>query len=155
MKLNLIVEPNAILNKPCTPVTKFNQKLKQLAGLMMFNMYKWNGLGLAAPQVGRTIQLIVMDTTYANYGVKRYIVNPTLIAISKETANKIELCLSFPTKEVYRDRPLEVEVEYQDLDGNKVNETFVGLSAQVIMHEMEHLRGITLVDDISNIYLDK
>lgn len=148
MRIKLKKYPDNILRKVCSKVTKFDLKLKTLATLMHYSLPGWEGLGLAAPQVGRPICLIVVNTKSMNSekGKKLTLVNPELLEQSEETFTFGEGCLSFPGKFIKNQRSNKIKVKYQDIDGNENIEEFTELTAFCILHEMDHLLGKLLID---------
>lgn len=142
MKLDLVLAPNSVLLKPCLSVSKITNKHKVLIAQMFQIMKKYNGIGLAAPQVGRLLKILVMKTTHAKDGVRRAMINPEIVSCSEQRAAKIEACLSFPGVQKYVNRPLDVTVKYLDENCNEHIEIFTGLSAQCVLHEIDHLSGI-------------
>jgi peptide deformylase len=109
----------------------------------METMHKWDGLGLAGPQVGVLKRIIVIDLY--EEGMQFTLINPVII---KEKGNQEvdEGCLSFPNKFAKVDRPKEVVVEALDLDGNKVKLKGKDLLAQALCHEIDHLNGIVFTE---------
>ena len=110
------------------------------------------GVGLAAPQIGKSYQIFVID--YKKF--KRVIINPKVIKVSKvkklntETKKNdiLEGCLSLPHYYGPIKRASKIEIEYMDMDGKKQTEEFEGFNAQIIQHEMDHLNGILFIDKI-------
>lgn len=146
MKLNLVLAPNNVLLKPCLPVNKITDKHRILIIQMFELMKKHNGVGLSAPQVGRLLRILVMDTTHAKDGVRKAMINPEIINLSDVLQTNIEGCLSFPGIFKNTERPEEVTVKYLDVQGNEYTETLKGLSAQCFLHEFDHLNGIVFHD---------
>lgn len=162
-KLKIFTYPAPVLKKIATPVTEFNQELKDLVRDMLFTMYHAPGIGLAAPQVGKSIRLFVMDIdfdrekiigadgntewTYSNFN-PRVIINPVFKNKDGEILYE-EGCLSVPG--VYEEvkRAEHVVVEYQDLDGNKQTLEADGTLAVCLQHENDHLDGIVFLERLS------
>ena len=148
MKLQLLLEEDPKLNRECTPVTSITKNTLKLAFYMHKYMKDWNGIGLSAPQVDRPIQLFVVGT---KDNPRLTVINPRLLSYS-ECASKIEGCLSFPEKFKYRYRPKVITLQYTNEKNETLTREFTGLTAQVIIHEMFHLKGITLFNkDIDNL----
>jgi peptide deformylase len=118
-------------------------------------MKEWGGVGLAAPQVGFNIQLIVIDTRKNNResrdGRRVTLFNPVITEMYGEQQVQ-EGCLSFPGQSFAKIRPMNVKVKYTTPDGAYMESWFEGLAAQVIIHEIFHLHGILLdnptIDDV-------
>ncbi|MES2225579.1 MAG: peptide deformylase [Patescibacteria group bacterium] len=133
-------------------------ELKNLIREMIFTMRKTGGVGLAAPQIGRSLRLAVMGmhpTKYRPYLEKRdliVIVNPRIIEYSKSTKNDWEGCLSFAPKYIGAviPRPSSITVEYHTEKGEKVVEKASGLWARIFQHEIDHLNGIGYMDRIKD-----
>lgn len=140
-KLDLILAPNSVLLKPCLPVGKITDKHRILIAQMFRIMKKYNGVGLSAPQVGRLLKILVMDTTRTKDGVRKAMINPEIIDTSVELQKNREGCLSFGSLTAITERPKKITVEYLDINGNKNIEDFDGLNAQCISHECDHLLG--------------
>jgi peptide deformylase len=142
--MKLITAPNDLLLRKSLPVTRFDTKLRDFMGKMYVNMVRWHGLGLSAPQVGVLKQALVVDTMRYEHGVKRFIINPRLISVSEEWYDTKEGCLSFPDRLIDANRPVSITVSFQDVRSVASTETFYGISAQCILHEICHLHGILL-----------
>jgi peptide deformylase len=114
-------------------------------------MYDAPGIGLAAPQVGLGHRLIVLDCEKADGVEPRPIAmfNPEIVASSDETSVYEEGCLSIPETFADVTRPAEVTVAWIDRDGNPVEETFGGLWATCVQHEIDHLNGKLFIDYLS------
>lgn len=149
MKLRLLLDGDPRLRIPSKPVEKIDKRIIELAHLMTFYMKKWHGVGLSAPQVGRNIRLIVINTVGYSLGRKLIMVNPEVVSQDSVCSLRAEGCLSFPGKVVERVRPNSVTVRWTSLRGDPAEETFQGITAQAILHEIEHLDGILLSDPLS------
>jgi peptide deformylase len=146
VKLQLRIYPNNILRTKCKPIKEVTDRHRRLAGAMHFNMKQWNGVGLAAPQVGRDINLIVINTVgHDDAGRKLTMYNPEII-FEGEAVNMQEGCLSFPNKFYSIERPGTVVVKYIDGQNNEQTEEFFGLTARAIIHEIDHLLGKVMID---------
>ncbi|MEM7519915.1 MAG: peptide deformylase [Pseudomonadota bacterium] len=148
MKRNIILHPDPRLKKLSRPVADVTDELRVLADDMLRTMYEAPGIGLAAPQVGILERLIVLDCVKEEGEKPRAIVmfNPVVTAVSDEQNVYEEGCLSLP--DLYADvtRPKAVDVEWMDRDGNAQRETFDGLWATCIQHEVDHLDGKLFID---------
>lgn len=149
MILPIVKYPNDILRKKAEVVTAEEFKSGELVMLvcqMIEAMTFGNGIGLAAPQVGISKRIIVMNTQNLKSGFSGVLVNPKIVHQSKNTSPLEEGCLSFPGKTVSVDRPNIVTVAYQDVYGHDMVNVFQGIAAKCIQHEIDHLDGKLLVD---------
>lgn len=153
MKLPILIHPDPRLKKVAAPVDDVSDKLRALADNMLTTMYEAPGIGLAAPQVGIGSRLIVLDCEKAEDAVPRplVMVNPQVVAASDEMNTYDEGCLSIP--DVYADvtRPEAVTVRWMDLNGAEQEETFDGLWATCVQHEIDHLEGKLFIDYLSGL----
>lgn len=139
--------PDAILRRLCTPVAAFDADLAQLHDNMLATMYAAPGRGLAAPQVGVTQRLFVMDVTWKEgTPTPQVFVNPEVLEVSDDVVTQDEGCLSIPGDLVPVTRPASVSLRWQDLDGLTHNGQFSGFSAACVQHEIDHLNGILCTD---------
>ena len=144
MAIRKIVEyGDEILRKKSKPVDKVDEKIRTLLDDMVETMHKYNGVGLAAPQVGILKRIIVIDLYDDNGPIK--LINPVLIKSSGKAVLE-EGCLSFPNQYAKVERPEKVEVEALNENGDKIKIEAEGLLAQALMHELDHLDGILFVD---------
>ncbi|HEY3373089.1 MAG TPA: peptide deformylase [Prolixibacteraceae bacterium] len=139
-----------VLRKIAAPITADFQDLKGFIQNMFETMYNSDGVGLAAPQVGHSIRVFILDTTSdedeEEPGIKRAFINPEIIEKYGEEWSMNEGCLSVP--EIREDvfRPESVKIKYQDEKFDVHEESFNGFTARVIQHEYDHLEGIMFVD---------
>ena len=140
---NIRTEGDEILKKKSKEVEVIDDKIKELIKDMIDTMHKYDGVGLAAVQVGILKQIIVIDL-YDEKPILK-LINPKIIK-TKGKQEVEEGCLSFPNKYVKVIRPDEVTVEALDENGKNIKVTGTGLLAQAISHEMDHLNGIVLTD---------
>ncbi|MGX0876968.1 peptide deformylase [Roseovarius sp. MBR-154] len=148
MKRPILIHPDPRLKKVCEPVPDLSDDLRQLADDMLETMYDAPGIGLAAPQVGVTRRLIVLDCVKDEGEAPRPLVmfNPEVVARSDETNTYEEGCLSIPDQYADVTRPKLVDVRWIDRDGNPQAETFDGLWATCVQHEIDHLNGKLFID---------
>ncbi|MBI1863653.1 peptide deformylase [Candidatus Woesebacteria bacterium] len=153
LKITDVKDPKLRLKSK--PVIKFDKKIRQLISNMRETLIAQKdpeGVGLAAPQVGKSIRLFIIDYRKE----KKVIINPEIISVSKEkkapkTKNKdsiLEGCLSLPHYYGPIKRSQKIKIKYQNLDGKLVSEEFTGFIAQIIQHEIDHLNGVLFVDRI-------
>jgi peptide deformylase len=144
-------DPQLKLVSDAVPVV--DDGIRALAEEMLAVMYDEPGIGLAAPQVGRPIRLVVMDTAWSEEGAEReptVIVNPEIMS-REGTILWEEGCLSVPDYSAEVERSEHVVVKYEDLDGKEVTEEVTGLRAVCFQHEIDHLDGVLFIDRISRL----
>ena len=142
---NLRYEGDEILKKRSREIEVIDDKIKELAKDMMDTMHKWDGLGLAAPQVGILKRIIVIDLY--EEGTQFILINPVIIK-EKGMQEVEEGCLSFPNKFGKVERPKEIEVEALNLNGKKIRVKAKDLLAQALSHEIDHLNGVVFTEKI-------
>ncbi len=138
-----------VLRKKAVRVERFDAELKRFVEELTETMYERDGVGLAAPQVGRSVRVAVVDTTSGEQPAL-VLVNPVITWSSSEIVPYEEGCLSVPDIRLNVDRPASVTVEAEDADGKKHTvERAEGLLARALQHEIDHLDGILFVDRVS------
>lgn len=160
MKLDVLKYPNKKLKEKSRSIFKVNQTIQDLARNMFETMYLNNGIGLAAPQIGELIRLIIVDVALIdpnhpeNYKPDPVaLVNP-VIEKAEGTIAYEEGCLSCPELIIPVTRSEKVWVHYLNLDGKPVKLIAEGLKAVCIQHEIDHLDGILLVDKVGRLEKD-
>ncbi|MEM6406881.1 MAG: peptide deformylase [Pseudomonadota bacterium] len=148
MKLPILIHPDPRLKKVAQPLADSSDALRELAANMLETMYDAPGIGLAAPQVGVLERLIVVDCVKEEGAAPRpmTMINPEVIESSDELNVYEEGCLSIPEQYAEVTRPAEVTVAWMDLDGTPQRETFDGLWATCLQHEIDHLDGKLFID---------
>jgi peptide deformylase len=147
----IVLYPDPILLRPCEPVVAFDDELKQLAADMFETMYSSTGVGLAANQVGVPLQLLVIDASAgSDPDARRVACNPEIVEEDGAQTGE-EGCLSFPGISEKVRRPARILIRCQDLDGNPAEIEAEELEARVWCHEIDHLRGTTLLDRVSSL----
>jgi peptide deformylase len=144
---------DTILRKVAEPVTVFDDKLRALAEGMVETMLVERGVGLAAPQVGESVRVITalrMEDSDDSNVPAEVLVNPKVVFASKETWSYEEGCLCIPGVSGNVIRAKEVEVEYQDLDGNPRRVRSDRFFARILQHEIDHLNGVLFIDYLSS-----
>jgi peptide deformylase len=149
----IILHPDPRLKSMCKPVSAVTDDLRRLSDDMLETMYDAPGIGLAAPQVGQLVRLIVMDCVKEEGAAPRPMVllNPEITWSSPEKAAYEEGCLSIPEHYAEVERPAEVEVSWLGLDGQPAAERFTGLWATCVQHEIDHLNGRLFIDHLGPI----
>jgi peptide deformylase len=165
MKLEILTYPNPLLREVSEPVKEFGPELKKLAEDMLETMYDANGIGLAAPQVGKLLQMLVIDTRPRDLESSRYendeqtdleskikqpliLIDPEVVKGEGKTTFD-EGCLSVPSFFESVERFEKIEVKAFDLNGKEFRLVTDGLLAICIQHEMDHLAGTLFIDHIS------
>ncbi|MEM1272671.1 MAG: peptide deformylase [Pseudomonadota bacterium] len=148
MKRTILIHPDPRLKKSAEPVADLSDELRQLAGDMLDTMYAAPGIGLAAPQVGVLSRLVVVDCEKDDSSERNPIVmfNPEIVAVSDERGTYEEGCLSIPDIYAEVERPAEATVQWMDIHGAAQKQTFDGLWATCIQHEIDHLEGKLFID---------
>ena len=148
----ILTEPNKLLRQVSKPVDKVTKEEQILMDDMLETMYKANGIGLAAIQIGVPKRIIVMDISKNDQeNNPMYFVNPVIKNKNKEFSTYEEGCLSVPNQFAEVDRPATCEIEYLDYYGEKKLLKAQGLLATCIQHEMDHLEGILFIDYLSKL----
>ncbi len=147
--LEILLYGHPSLRRKCRPVEVFDDDLRALASRMEVAMYAERGIGLAAPQVGRDLRLLLAEDAREGAPRARVFVNPEIVWSSSERDKYAEGCLSLP--DVFEDvvRPVRVRMRYQDLEGREQEIEDDGLLARVLQHELDHLEGVLFVDHLS------
>ncbi|SCW48931.1 peptide deformylase [Eubacterium ruminantium] len=141
---NIRVDGDEILRKKCKPVTKMNERTRELIDDMFDTMYESNGVGLAAPQVGVLKRIVVIDVMDDNPLV---LINPEIISSEGEQTGD-EGCLSLPGLAGEVTRPMKVVCKAFDEEMNEFTVEGEGLLARCICHELDHLDGILYKDKV-------
>src|SRR5579885_1456732 len=155
--LPLVIAPDLRLKTKSAPIKTVTDDIRELAADMFDTMYHEKGVGLAAVQVGVLLRLLVADVEWKDTGEKGTqwaLVNPEIVTSTEELHVYNEGCLSFPDQFAEVERPASVRVRFLDLEGKPHEETFTGLLATCVQHEIDHLNGITFVDHISRLKRD-
>lgn len=164
-KLPIVTYPDPVLSTVAKPVMDFGEPLKELVRDMLYTMYHAPGIGLAAPQIGKSIRLFVIDVNYDREIIKNadgkaeyqysnlepmVFVNPVITGTSGATTYE-EGCLSVPG--VYEEvkRFDSINVKYQDMDGKEHEINANELLSICLQHENDHLDGIVFIERLSNL----
>lgn len=142
---DICLEGDAILLQVANPVDRFDDELTKLVRDMFETMYAATGRGLAAPQVGVSQRVFVVDTTWKEAEPEPMIfVNPLITAQAGDMRRGPEACLSIPGQSFDMARPAWIDVLWYDLDGVAKNERFEGVKAVCVCHELDHLNGVLI-----------
>lgn len=151
MILPIYVYGATVLTQIATPVESNSPELRQLIADMFETMYFAEGVGLAAPQIGKSIRIFVVDVSAAyeddHTGTyKRAFINPRILEKTEEQVECAEGCLSVPDIQIDVTRAEGVLVEYRDENFELKTEWFHGYFARAVQHEYDHLDGIVITD---------
>ncbi len=146
----MVYAPDPRLRTKCKEIQEITEELKEFMDDMLETMYQQQGVGLAAPQVGKLFRIFVMDCEQKEeepkIGNPLKLVNPVITWRSEALNEYEEGCLSLPDIKHTVTRPAEVEVEYLDENGQQQRLKATGLTATCVQHELDHLNGITLLN---------
>lgn len=135
----IVKHPSPILGEKCKEVTKFDEQLIALLDDMYDTLVEADGLGIAAPQIGVSLQVAIVDMDDGQPPIE--LINPVVVASGGEEVD-IEGCLSFPGLFGEVERPIYVKVEAQERDGSIYELEAEGYTARAILHEIDHLHGV-------------
>jgi peptide deformylase len=148
--LPILIVPHPALRKPARKVMPADMEhVRVLLPTMFATMYRAPGIGLAAPQIGESLRVAVVDLMPEGTPRPLVLINPEVVAASEETATREEGCLSLPGQYADVTRPARVTVRYLDETGARRELHADGLLAACVQHEMDHLDGVLFVDHLS------
>lgn len=154
--LPIVTYNDPILKKKTKPIPEDSGDLQKLIDDMFETMYHANGVGLAAPQIGKSIQLFVMDADAITEELEDeedvgplVFINPKIVKKSEETVKMEEGCLSIPEVRDEISRPGTITISYKDRDFKDQTLEASGWLARVIQHEYDHLQGVLFLDYLS------
>ncbi len=143
-----------VLEKPAAPITVFDDELKKLVEDMFESMYAAHGVGLAAPQIGISKRIAVIDVTFKeDPEAKIVLVNPEIVHTEGRLTSN-EGCLSLPEFREKVTRPRSVTARAQDANGKPIEVTGEDLLARALVHETDHLNGKLYISHISALKRD-
>jgi peptide deformylase len=151
----IVVYGSPVLRQIAKEINADYANLKSLLSDLFDTMYKSDGMGLAAPQIGKSVRIFVVDATSLEdedpslKDFKKAFINPKLRILGEETIVMNEGCLSLPKIREDVDRHNRIRITYYDENWNFFDEEYEGLKARVIQHEYDHLDGILFIDKIS------
>ena len=149
ISLGIRIYGDDILRAESAEVEEFDHELEELIEKMVETMIVEEGVGLASPQVGVSRRIAVVNPDPQNPDTLLALVNPRILSCSDETDCVEEGCLSVPGIRGKVERPIAIEVEYQDRHGGKHCARLDGLVSRIIQHEVDHLDGVLFVDHLS------
>lgn len=156
--LDIVTLPNKILRQPTQDVTRFDDEMQQLIDDMIETMREAPGVGLAAPQIGRSLKLTVIETLpeldeegneIEDTRELYVIANPEIVWTSRKTVDGIEGCLSIPGYLGEVERYESIRVRAQDRRGKKIKLRLQGWTARIFQHEIDHLNGVLYIDRLT------
>lgn len=156
MKLDLVKIPNELLKQKSEKIVKVDDELKKFIDDMFETMYKDNGIGLAAVQVGKLLRVVVIDIRNKDQDKNNPMVfiNPEVVWFSNEKELMEEGCLSVPGQSAKVLRSLFVEIKYNDIHMNEKIIKIDGDLAHCLQHEIDHTNGIVYIDYLSKLKRD-
>lgn len=147
----IVIFGDPVLREQCDPVGKINQEIKDLVSDLTDTLKKAQGLGLAAPQIGVTKRVFVVDLSAVDITESlKVFIDPEIL----ETGGEAELeegCLSFPGLYQKITRPATVRVRATDVDGNEFEMELQGIAARAVLHEYDHIEGKLYIDYLSSV----
>lgn len=148
--LEILKYPDPILRRGGKEVEEFGAELRSTALQMLDTMYAYKGVGLAAPQVGLELNLLVLNPSgeAGQTDQELVLLNPKILS-RKTLEFGEEGCLSFPSINAEVERHKKIRVSYQNLDGETQEVGFEDFLARIVLHEMDHLQGVLFVDRLS------
>lgn len=155
MILKLAYYGDPILRKKAAPILEFNDEIKQLAADLIETMHHTkNGVGLASPQVGRSLSLFVVQFPDPENkdkwtpGAIDVFINPKILSVSEEEWFYSEGCLSLPGLYCKISRPKKIKIQFQNLQGDVLVKDYEGYEARMLLHENDHLNGVLFIDRV-------
>jgi peptide deformylase len=147
MPIEIRTYGDSVLRRVADPLTKIDEETKRIAEKMVEAMIRANGIGLAAPQIGVSKRIIVLDLN----GEFHILLNPEIIETSQESEETVEGCLSIPGVNAEVTRKLRTHLRGITLDEKPADIEGEGLMARAIQHEIDHLNGVLFIDYLSSV----
>lgn len=150
----IVVYGDPVLKKRAEDIEKESLDVKALAADMFETMYAASGVGLAAPQIGKSIRMFVIDGEPMDEALKDFkkvFINPEVVEEDGEEWSFEEGCLSIPGIRAEVFRPERIRVHFFDEDWNEHDEVFEGVAARIIQHEYDHIEGVLFTDHLSGL----
>ena len=158
MPLDIVTMPDSGLRQKTRPITQISADLQPLIDEMIETMREAQGVGLAAPQIGRNLRMAVIESLpeedddgneIPDSRELFVIINPDIIWHSREITSGVEGCLSIPGYLGEVDRSESIRVRAQDRYGKKIKLRLTGWTARVFQHEIDHLNGVLFIDKLT------
>ena len=145
---DVVLFPDPVLRRETEEITAFDDELRGVVEAMFERMFESQGVGLAAPQVGLSMRLFVLNDEGDRDKPERNLalINPTIKSFGGKKTRHEEGCLSLPGVHADITRPEKCVVHHFDVEGNEVEKEYDGFVARIIQHEYDHLQGVLLVD---------
>lgn len=154
--LELVNFPDPVLKMKAKPVKTFDKSLQRLINDMFETLHSTEGVGLAAPQIGQSLRLAVIEYIDEEKGYskpKRYvIVNPEIIETSEENTMETEGCLSLPNLAGNVERPKKITIKAKNRYGQPMKIVATGQLARIFQHEIDHLNGVLYIDKAKDVF---
>lgn len=151
-KLKVYEYPHPVLKQKAEKVAGVDDEVRKFLDDMLETMYASNGCGLAAPQVGVSKRVVVIDIAHeGEEPTPIYMVNPEIVWKSEETEICEEGCLSLPSLRAEVERPASVKIRYLDYNGKECELLAEDFLAVAVQHELDHLDGILYIDHVSRL----
>ena len=148
--LEILIAPHAMLKKTARAVTSGDaDRVRALIPRLFATMYRAPGIGLAAPQVGESLRVAVVDLMADEKKQPIVLVNPKIVSQSQELTTREEGCLSLPGQYADVTRPTRVRIRFEDERGARQEIEADGLLAACLQHEIDHLDGVLFTDHLS------
>jgi len=149
--LSLLFYGDETLRKKGEPVEEITPEIKNLIEEMFNRMYVSDGVGLAAPQIGKSLNITVIDPSLGDDpSAKIVLINPQIIESTGEQYEE-EGCLSFPGITAHVKRPTKIKVQHTNIEGETVETIAEGNLARIYEHEIDHLNGVLFIDHIKGL----
>lgn len=148
----IVAYGDPVLRKKAAPIERSYPELEKLVDNMFKTMYHSSGVGLAAPQIGLSIRLFVIDASpfkdedTATEGFKRIFINAEILEEDGDKKRFNEGCLSIPGIRGDVERKPKITIRYQDLNFDTHTESYEGIQARIIQHEYDHIEGVLFID---------
>jgi len=150
--LSIVKHPSSILKLSCDSVTSYDDELSMLVNGMIDAMYLNRGVGIAAPQVGVSRRVVIIDPSGGEEtGQLQVLINPRVTWRSSSTEMDSEGCLSLPGMVLQIERPDAIDVTFNDIEGVEHKMRCDGYKSRVIQHEIDHLDGILMFDHVGDL----
>ena len=154
MILPILAYGDPVLKQEADEIEENYPHLQELIDNMFETMYNSEGVGLAAPQVGESIRLFIIDASKMDEsldGLKRVFINPEVVELNGKKWDYEEGCLSIPHIREKVRRPDEIMINYLDENFEEQEERFTGLAGRVVQHEYDHIEGVLFTDHLSHL----
>lgn len=139
MILPILKQDHKFLKKRSKRISKIDDSIRELSNNMIETMLSENGIGISGNQVGVLKRIIVVNIS----GKPEVMINPEILYQSKNFCSITEGCLSFPGEFYDIERPSEIKIKYRNISGVPIISNYSGLEARCILHEIDHINGIT------------